>query len=80
MKYRTGQNPLIGDVVALSPKAPRVKFRRAGSRAIVTDLGVNFIDPMPGIVLVLWNEDFTPPKYPDYDIRAIDLELVRRAT
>jgi len=76
MRYRTGQNPLIGDIVVLSPKSPRAKTRRAGSRAIVTDLGTNFIDPMPGILLVLW--DNSHPEYPDYDIRAIDLELVRR--
>ena len=73
MRYATGENPKVGDVVRMRVGAPRTAFRPAGSYGKVYELGERLPDPVPGLVLVDW--DFKR-EYRDDDIMCCDLELV----
>lgn len=62
MLYRSGETPKIGDRVMFDPENElHLRRRPRGSLGTVYELGENFIDPMPSVVMVEWETDLPWP-------------------
>lgn len=80
--YKSGEEPMIGDVVRLHSSSPRANSpngssprRLAGSTGTVEYLGATLDDPMPYMVLVKWDLN---KEYRDDDTMLFELELVKQ--
>lgn len=72
LRYFSGEEVMVGDVVYLDARSARARTRRPGSVATVLEIIDHYL---PGMILVKWIESFP---YPDGDVPARALVLIKR--